>query len=399
MTTPANHVAPRLAKRVIPRRLAGAIMTFSVAVVAMLTMASGAQAATAVGLGTLNSYGVLGGAGVTNTGPTVVNGDLGTAPTPTVTGFGGAPNGTVNGVIHQADAAAAQAQDDLTTAYNDASGQGPLNTIATELGGRVLTTGAYNSAAGTFGITGNLTLDGQGDPNAVFIFNAASTLTTATGSSVSFVNGAQSCNVFWRVGSSATLNSGSTFAGNILADQSISVNDAVTVDGRLLARIGAVTMINDTITRAQCASGDTGPVPPTPPPGGDTGPGGGDTGGTGGGGGGGGGGNGGGGPSVGITGFPTGSPSPSGRCLDKGFMARIKVRSNRPMRSVKVFVEGELIRTATRKQFNVWIAFAGLRAGTNTIKVVAVDVRGRRAVDRRNFRFCAPAVPSPDFTG
>ena len=144
-----------------------------------LVLAGTTQAATAVGLGTAGSYGVLGGAGVTNTGPSVINGNLGTAPNPSVTGFGGAPNGTVNGAIHKADAAAMQAQDDLTTAYNDAAGQGPATTLATELGNQSLSPGVYNSSSGTFGITGPLTLNAGGDPDAVFIFKTASTLITA----------------------------------------------------------------------------------------------------------------------------------------------------------------------------------------------------------------------------
>ena len=207
-----------------------------------LVFAGSAQAATAVGLGTADSFAILAGAGVTNTGPSVINGDLGTAPTPSVTGFGGAPNGTVNGAIHQADAVANQAKVDLTTAYNNAAGQGPANALATQLGGQNLTTGVYNSQSGTFNITGPLTLDAQGDPNAVFIFQTASTLVTASASSVQVINGGQSCNVFWQVGSSTTLGSNSVFLGNIFADQSISAGSGATVDGRLLARTASVTL-------------------------------------------------------------------------------------------------------------------------------------------------------------
>ena len=195
------------------------------------------QAATAIDLGTADSYAILGGAGVTNTGPSVINGNLGTHPTPSVTGFGGPPNGTVNGVIHQGDAAALNAKNDLTTAFNNAAGQGPTTTVATDLGGLTLTPGVYNSITGDFGLTGALTLDAQGDPNAVFIFKSASTLITGSASSVNMINGGQSCRVYWQLGSSATLGSGSTFVGNILAQQSISVNNAVTVDGRLLAAV------------------------------------------------------------------------------------------------------------------------------------------------------------------
>ena len=230
------------------------VLAFSILALCVgVALPTGAQGATAIGLGTADSYAVLGGSGVTNTGPTVLNGDLGTWPTPSITGFGGAPNGTVNGSTHQADAAAAQAQADLTTAYDNAAGQGPANTLATELGGQSLTPGVYKSQSGTFGITGALTLNAQGNPNAVFIFKTASTLISASASQVNLINGAQPCNVFWKVGSSATLGTSSAFAGNILALQSISVNNGVSVKGRLLARNGAVTLINDTVTRATCS--------------------------------------------------------------------------------------------------------------------------------------------------
>src|SRR6476659_1650270 len=130
-----------------------------VLIVTLLLLAGSAQAATSVGLGTANSFAILGGSGVTNTGPSVINGDLGSSPTPAITGFGGAPNGTVNGATHAADAAAGQAQSDLTTAYDNAAGQGPANTLATELGGQTLTPGVYDSQSGTFGITGTVTLN------------------------------------------------------------------------------------------------------------------------------------------------------------------------------------------------------------------------------------------------
>jgi hypothetical protein len=163
-----------------------------------------------VGLGTAASFAVLAGQGVTNTGPTVVNGDLGTSPNPAVTGF---PPGKVHGQIHKADAVALQAQKDLTTAYNDAAGRTPVTTIATELGGKTLKPGVYKSASGTFQITGTLTLDAQGDSNAVFIFQMAATLVTASSSKVSLLGGASACSVFWQVGSSATLGTNPTFHG------------------------------------------------------------------------------------------------------------------------------------------------------------------------------------------
>jgi Ice-binding-like/Bacterial Ig-like domain (group 3) len=135
----------------------------------------------------------------------------------------------------------------LTAAYNAAAASPVTATIPTELGGTTVTPGAYTSAAGTFGITGTLTLDAQGDPNAIFIFHAASTLITASASSVSLINGAQAANVFWVVGSSATLGTYSTLQGNILAQASITVTTGVTLDGRALARTAAVTLDSDTI--------------------------------------------------------------------------------------------------------------------------------------------------------
>jgi hypothetical protein len=204
-----------------------------------------------VALGTADSFAVLAGQTVTNTGPSAITGDLGLAPGTAVAGLL-----AVAGTIHAADAAAGSAQSDLAAAYNDAAGRTPPVVVAADLGGLTLAPGVYGSAS-SLGLTGALTLDAQGDPNAVFVFQAGSTLTTASASQVNLVNGAQACNVFWQVGSSATLGTGSVFAGNILALTSISVNDGVTVHGRALARNGAVTLINDTITAAHCAVGAT----------------------------------------------------------------------------------------------------------------------------------------------
>ncbi len=355
----------------------------------ILGLAATSQAATAIGLGTADSFALLAGSGITNTGPSVTNGDLGTAPTPAVTGFGGAPNGTVNGSIHQADALAGQAQADLTAAYNNAAGQGPVIKLATELGGQTLTAGVYNSGSGTFGITGTLTLNAQGNPNAVFIFKTASTLITASASRVRLINGAQACRLYWKVGSSATLDTTSSFAGNILALQSISVNNGVAVNGRLLARNGAVTLINDTVTRPQCVAGGAG----TDTDGGRSG--------------GRGDGNGGGNarPNIQINHVPgTGGPNPGpggggANCTAKGFKAKINISGGSKMRRVDVFVDGERIKRSTNKHFSVWVRVSGLHAGRNTIRVVAVDVKGRRDTASRGFRRCARAVSSPNFTG
>jgi hypothetical protein len=203
-----------------------------------------------VNLATAGSFAVLGGSAVTNTGPSTLNGNLGVSPGTALTGF---PPGTVNGSTYAADAVAQQAQSDLTTAYNDAAGRIPPVAVTGDLGGQTLTPGVYNSAS-SLGLTGQLTLNAQGDPNAVFIFQAGSTLTTASASDVALINGAQACNVFWQTGSSATLGTASVFTGSILAYTSISVNSDVTVAGSLLARNGAVTLIDDTITPSVCAT-------------------------------------------------------------------------------------------------------------------------------------------------
>jgi uncharacterized repeat protein (TIGR01451 family) len=219
-----------------------------------------AYAATAVDMGTADDFAVLGGSTITNTGLSVINGDLGLSPGTSVTGF---PPGVVNGTQHVANATAVAAKTDLVTAYNNAAGQTPVSTVPTELGGTTKLPGIYNSAAGTFGITGTLTLDAAGDPDAVFIFQTGSTLTTAGSSVISLINGAQACNVFWQVGSSATLGTNSVFKGNIFALTSITLTTGANVEGRVLARNGAVTLDTNVITRAECV---TPPPPPVVPP-------------------------------------------------------------------------------------------------------------------------------------
>jgi len=160
---------------------------------------------------------------------------------------------TVTGTNHAGDAVTQGAKTDLVTAYNTAAGEGPTSPIAADLGGQTLTPGVYNSGS-SIGLTGALTLNAGGDPNAVFVFQAGSTLTTASASQINLINGAQSCNIFWQIGSSATLGTGSTFRGTIIASASITVTTGVTVDGRVLARDGAVTLDTDTITRPTCAA-------------------------------------------------------------------------------------------------------------------------------------------------
>ncbi len=198
-----------------------------------------------VNLGTASSFTLLAGSTITSTGGTIINGDVGVHPGTTFTT--GVPPAIVNGTIHLGDATAAAAKADLLTAFNDATSRMTGQTVGTELGGTTLTPDVYDSAAGTFGITGTLTLDAQGDSNAVFIFKTASTLITAAGNSnVNLINGAQSGNIYWKVGSSATLGTNTHFEGNILAQASITATTGATVKGRLLALDGAVTV--DSIT-------------------------------------------------------------------------------------------------------------------------------------------------------
>lgn len=220
-------------------------------------------AVTAVPLGTAGSFAVLAGSGVTNTGATTLNGDLGSFPTTTVTGTSSL---TVNGTNHAGDAVTQGAKTDLVTAYNTAAGEGPTSPIVADLGGQTLAPGVYN-AGSSIGLTGVLTLNGKGDPNAVFVFQAGSTLTTASASHVDLINGAQACNVFWQVGSSATLGTGSSFTGSILALTSVTLTTGATVDGRVLARNGAVTLDNNTVTVPTCltaAKSTTTTVAPAP---------------------------------------------------------------------------------------------------------------------------------------
>ncbi|MBA3732970.1 DUF3494 domain-containing protein [Patescibacteria group bacterium] len=208
-----------------------------------------------VNRGTAENFAILAASTITNTGSSVVNGDVGLSPGNSITGF---PPGQINGTQHIADGAAAQAQADLTQAYNDAAGRTPVTTIITELGGATLVPGVYTSADGTFSLTGTLTLNAQGDPNAVFIFKTASTLITAAGSSVVLSNSAQACNVFWQVGSSVTLGSNSTLQGNLLVLTSATLTTGSSVMGRVLARNGAVTLDSSTVTKPTCI---TSPAP------------------------------------------------------------------------------------------------------------------------------------------
>jgi len=231
--------------RFTPRLLVG------LGLAVMIVGASPASAQEApVGLGTAASFAVLAGSTVTNTGPSTISGDLGVSPGSAVVGF---PPGLVsNGVIHAADAVALQAQADVTTAYNDAAARSTSATVTADLGGQTLVPGVYTG--GALGITGTLTLDAQGDPNAVFVFQAASTLITASASTVALIGAAQACNVFWQVGSSATLGTNSVFVGTVLALTSVTATTGASIAGRLLARNAAVTLDTNTVTRPTCAA-------------------------------------------------------------------------------------------------------------------------------------------------
>lgn len=357
-----NHVHESIGNgyAATPRRFVGGagatLRSMGLLVLALpvaLALAGSAQAQAPVGLGTADSFGVLGGSTVTNTGPTVVNGDLGVSPGTAVTGF---PPGTVNGTIHAADAVAAQAQSDVTTAYNDAAGRA-CNRVLTgqDLGGQTLTSGVYCFSSSA-GLTGTVMLNAQGDPNAVFIFQIGSTLTTASGSNVNLINGAQSCNVFWQVGSSATLGTTTRFRGTIFALTSITANTGATVAGRLLARNGAATLDSNTVTRARCAAPDET------------------------------------GPTVGIVG------GPQNRCIARDFRLRIRARDASGIRRVNVFLDGRLIRRSTRGRFSVLIRAERLGAGRHTVRVGARDRAGNLTVRTRRFSRCARPV-LPVFTG
>ena len=408
-----------------PRRLVGGAAAtlrglglLILALLAALALASSARAQAPVFLGAADDFAVLGASTVTNTGLTEVTGDVGVSPGTAVTGF---PPGIVNGTIYSAGAVAAQAQADLTAAYNDAEGRAcQVDLTGQDLGGMTLTDGVYCFSS-SVGLTGTLTLDAQGDPNAVFIFQIGSTLTTASASSVNLINGAQSCMVVWQVGSSATLGTTTAFSGNVLALTSNTATTGVTVDGRLLAQNGAVTLDSNTVTRAQCAAVPVVSVPVSVVP-----------------------------PSVPVVPasvpvvpasvpvvpasvpvvpasvpvlpvfLPVSVPvsaatssgtandeagpvvnvhgAPGASCVPGDFRLRILVRDASGIRRVDVFLDGRLVERSTRRQFYVWIRAERLLAGRHTLRVVAHDREGNQTVQTRGFTRCNRPV-SPPFTG
>jgi ice-binding like protein len=235
-STSYDYVATYTTALVIPTGV-------SLQVIWAVTPVSIAQ--TTIPLGTAANFAVLAGATVTSTGLTVITGDLGLSPGTAVTGI---PPGIVNGALHTGDATAAIAKTDLLTAINTANALTLPILLAGDLGGRTLVPGLYKSTS-SLAVTGALTLDAQGDPNAVWVFQIASTLTTLTGSQIILTGGAQASNVFWVVGSSATLGTTSVFKGTIMAYASITITTGATVDGRALAEVGAVTLDSNIITK------------------------------------------------------------------------------------------------------------------------------------------------------
>jgi hypothetical protein len=210
-------------------------------------------------LGSASSFGVLGGSTVTNTGPSVVNGDLGVSPGTAITGF---PPGSVNGTIHDSDAVALQAQTDALTGYNALAGLAVTqNLTGQDLGSRTLLPGVYKFDSSAE-LTGSLRLNGLADPNSEFVFEIGSTLTTASASSIVLENSAYGYNVFWQVGSSATLGTTTMFAGSVVADQSVTLNTGADDPcGGMYALNGAVTMDTNTIGGGCIPSSPTTPEP------------------------------------------------------------------------------------------------------------------------------------------
>jgi len=262
--------------KIIP--LIALFAVFSIVTVIVTSHVTRAAQST-VDLRTASSFAILSGTpNITDAGnASVINGNVGLSP---ATGAGiGLTCLQVAGTIYSVDATGPlpcrvtngplllTAKNNLTTAYNDAAGRTPLTTVPTELGGTTLVAGVYDSTSTTFGITagaGPLVLDGQNDASSVFIFQApfsGTGLNVGSGSTVTLTNGAQACNVFWRV-DTAAINTTANFVGTILALNSITVANGATIQGRLLARNGNVTLINDTITAPICAGNDSADTTP-----------------------------------------------------------------------------------------------------------------------------------------
>jgi ice-binding like protein len=235
-----KHASVNLSKR------AGASLLCATVALCLASANVAAADQLPVNLGSADAFAVLAASTVTNTGATTINGDLGLWPGTSVTGF---PPGDMNGTMYAAEAAAQHAQASLAIAYNDAAGRtaGRIG-VAGDLGGQTFRPGLYASTS-TIMITGDLMLDANGNPNAVWIFQVGSALTVATGGRVVLIGGARASNVFWQVGSSATLGTYSALKGTIMAYASITIATGATLDGRALAKNAAVTLDTNTVTK------------------------------------------------------------------------------------------------------------------------------------------------------
>jgi type VI secretion system secreted protein VgrG len=228
-----------------------ALSAFSLSLALCAAGIAGAQSPSPLTLGTAGQFGVLGASTVTNTGATTITGNLGVFPGTAITGM---ESITLNGTVHQTDAVAQQAQADAAAAYAALAALPPTNVLTgTDLGGLTLTPGVYFFASSAQ-LTGNLFLDFLGNPDATFVFQIGSTLTTASASTISSINGVQGGNVFFQVGSSATLGTTTSFLGTIIADRSITLNTGASITcGRAIALNGAVTMDANVISNS-CSS-------------------------------------------------------------------------------------------------------------------------------------------------
>jgi hypothetical protein len=238
-------------------------LAMGLAAVLSLAVPSSALAQTFLGP-TVRTFAILGGTTSTCTGASTITGDVGVSPGPSIVGFP-APCTDVGTVRVPPDPLPATAQGELTAAYTSLAALPCAATIGPDLTGLTLTQGVYCVSAGPSNLTGTLTLNGQGNPSAVFVFQMASTLITSPGSTVLLTNSANACSAEWQVSSSATIDVGTTFVGNILALTSITMNSGANLTGRALARNGAVTLNTNNVSFAACGA----PVapPPFPPPG------------------------------------------------------------------------------------------------------------------------------------
>jgi hypothetical protein len=208
-------------------------------------------------LGTAGGFTVLGASAVTNTGPSILPADLGVSPGSSLTGW--APPGTVLGATHATDGVASQAQLDVTTAANQLMGLSSYDVGPSDLNGLTFVAGAYSSASSLLN-TGTITL--QGDADDIFVFTAVSSLTTGSASKVAFIGAVQACNVYWRIGSDATLGTNSDFTGTVIAQQSITAKTSATIDGRLFAQVAGIALDDNVFRGPSCdlstGDGDTG---------------------------------------------------------------------------------------------------------------------------------------------